>query len=666
MNNKLKRLDDLINLANKYAYHYYTLGESLISDTAYDGIVDEIEQLEKETGVILSNSPTQKVGGEVLPFLNKVTFDKPLLSLDKTKDIEEFYNFTQDKDGVLMLKEDGLTIDLTYENGVLVQGTTRGNGEIGEDVTHNVKTFIGVPLTVPIKRRFQVTGEAIVLDEDFNKINKELIKNGEEPFKLQRALASGSVRQLDSSICKKRNIHFRAYNLFGFDELKTKLEHLSKLKELNFSVVYHHCTSPSSLTIDEFESIVEHFREYAKEQGEPIDGLVMTYNDVEYGKSLGKTSHHYNHSIAFKFLDDAYTTTLLDVQYQVGRTGKITPVAIVEPVEIDGSTITKASVHNLNKLTELQLQKGDTISIIKANQIIPQIIDNLSIDSHKNNLNTFSLIEHCPVCGKETKIISTDNSSYEVCDNPFCKGQLLFRLTHFASRDCMNIKGLSEKTMEQFIDKGIITSLEDIYSLEYHKDKILKLPKFGQKKYDNLIQAVEKSKHVKLSNFITALGIPNVGKSTAISLAKTFKTFDNLMKASFKDITDIKDIGDETGNAIYNFFRDEDNLNILKALAYDITIEQEEEKEVLNLDNPFSGKKVYATGTFENDYKKSEIKELIEYMGGTFKYSKSSLDYLIVGNKKGSSKVNEASKNGTIILTENEFIQILKDCGLGK
>ena len=660
MNNKLKRLDDLIKLANKYAYHYYTLGESLISDTAYDGIVDEIQQLEKETGFIFSNSPTQKVGGEVLPFLNKVTFEKPLLSLDKTKDIEEFYNFTQGKDGDLMFKADGLTVDLTYENGVLVQGTTRGNGEVGEDITHNVKTFVDVPLIVPEKRRFQVTGEAIILDKDFKKINEEMIKDGKEPFKLQRSLASGSIRQLDSSICKKRNVHFRAYNLFGFDELKTKHEHLDKLGELQFNVICN-CIVDFSSSIKDFETTVNKMRDIAKELGEPIDGMVLTYDDVEYGKSLGKTSHHYNHSIAFKFEEDAYTTKLLDVQYQVGRTGRITPVAIVEPVEIDGSTITKASVHNLNKLAELQLQKGDTVSIIKAKQIIPQIIDNLSIDSHKNNLNTFSLIEHCPVCGKETKIISTDNSSYEVCDNPFCKGQLLFRLTHFTSRDCMNIKGLSEKTMEQFIEKGIITSLEDIYSLEFHKDEILKLPKFGQKKYDNLIQAVEKSKHVKLSNFITALGIPNVGKSTAISLAKTFKTFDNLMKASFKDITDIKDIGDETGNAIYNFFRDEDNLNILKALAYDITIEQEEEKEVLNLDNPFSGKKVYATGTFENDYKKSEIKELIEYMGGTFKYSKSSLDILVVGNKKGSTKVKEAESIGATIMSEDEFIKLVEE-----
>ena len=661
MNNKLKRLDDLIKLANKYAYHYYTLGESLISDTSYDGIVDEIQQLEKETGFIFSNSPTQKVGGEVLPFLNKVTFEKPLLSLDKTKDIEEFYNFTQGKDGDLMFKADGLTIDLTYEDGKLIQGTTRGNGEIGEDITHNVKTFVDVPLTVPEKRRFQVTGEAIILDKDFQKINEELIKNGEEPYKLQRSLASGSIRQLDSSICKKRNVHFKAYNLFGFDELKTKQEHLDKLEELQFNVICNCYVDFSITSTDYFNGIVDNMRRTAKRLGEPIDGLVMTYNDVAYGKSLGKTSHHYNHSIALKFVDDAYTTTLLDVQYQVGRTGKITPVAIVEPVEIDGSTITKASVHNLNKLTELQLQKGDTVSIIKANQIIPQIIDNLSIDSHKNNLNTFYTIGQCPVCGKETKIISTDNSSYEVCDNPFCKGQLLFRLTHFASRDCMNIKGLSEKTMEQFIDKGIITSLEDIYSLEYHKDEILKLPKFGQKKYDNLIQAIEKSKHVKLSNFITALGIPNVGKSTAISLANTFTTIDGLMKASFKDITDIKDIGDETGNAIYNFFKDEDNLKRIKTLLYDITIEQEEVKEVLNLDNPFSGKKVYATGTFENGYKKSEIKELIEYMGGTFKYSKSSLDYLIVGNKKGSSKVKEAESIGATIMSENEFTKLVEE-----
>lgn len=661
MGNKLKRLDDLIKLANKYAYHYYTLGESLISDTAYDGIVDEIQQLEKETGFIFSNSPTQKVGGEVLPFLNKVTFEKPLLSLDKTKDIEEFYNFTQGKDGDLMFKADGLTIDLTYENGVLIQGTTRGNGEIGEDITHNVKTFVDVPLTVPEKRRFQVTGEAIILDKDFQKINEELIKNGEEPYKLQRSLASGSIRQLDSSICKKRNVHFKAYNLFGFDELKTKQEHLDKLEELQFNVICNCYIDFSITSTDYFNGIVDNMRRTAKRLGEPIDGLVMTYNDVEYGKSLGKTSHHYNHSIALKFVDDAYTTTLLDVQYQVGRTGKITPVAIVEPVEIDGSTITKASVHNLNKLTELQLQKGDTVSIIKANQIIPQIIDNLSIDSHKNNLNTFYTIGQCPVCGKETKIISTDSSSYEVCDNPFCKGQLLFRLTHFASRDCMNIKGLSEKTMEQFIDKGIITSLEDIYSLECHKDEILKLPKFGQKKYDNFIQAIEESKHVKLSNFITALGIPNVGKSTAISLANTFTTIDGLMKASFKDITDIKDIGDETGNAIYNFFKDEDNLKRIKTLLYDITIEQEEVKEVLNLDNPFSGKKVYATGTFENGYKKSEIKELIEYMGGTFKYSKSSLDYLIVGNKKGSSKVKEAESIGAIIMSENEFTKLVEE-----
>lgn len=664
---KIKKMKSLIEELNSYAYEYYTLDTPTITDKEYDEKYNNLETLEKETNIILPNSPTQKVGSTILKEFKQVNHKNKLWSLDKSQSIKELKqwhnknvkfcnkNNLPTPEYIVTKKYDGLTLKIDYdENGNYSLASTRGNGEIGEDVTLQAKTIINLPLVLNDlnKSKISVHGEGLMTKKAFEEYNQ----NAKTPLKNLRNGVAGAIRNLNPKETAKRKCIIKFYNINDSNiEFKTYEEQLIYMSNIGLPT----CEYSKCISIEEVINEINSIENKRLNLPYDIDGVVISLNDINTRNKIGFTSKFPNHSIAYKFEPQEVSTKILDVEWNVGKTGRINPTAILEPVELMGSTISRATLNNISDINKKDIKINSTILLRKSNDVIPEITGVLK---HYDNSKNIIPPTTCPICGSKTYF----ENDILYCSNDLCDGRLLQKLTHFASRDCMNIKGLSEKTMEQFIEKGIITSLEDIYSLECHKDEILKLPKFGQKKYDNLIQAIEESKHVKLSNFITALGIPNVGKSTAISLANTFTTIDGLMKASFKDITDVKDIGDETGNAIYNFFRDEDNLKIIKTLLYDITIEQEEVKEMLNLDNPFSGKKVYATGTFENDYKKSEIKELIEYMGGTFKYSKSSLDYLIVGNKKGSSKVNEASKNGTIILTEDEFIKILKDCGLGK
>lgn len=659
---RIKEMEILINELNRYSYEYYTLDEPTITDEEYDKQYKLLEILEKETNTVLPNSPTQKIGSSVLKSFKQVNHKNKLWSLDKAQTIDELIrwhnrnvifcnnNNLPNPEYIVTKKYDGLTLKIDYDsNNQYIQGSTRGNGEIGEDVTPQVQTIINLPLKLNNnnKHSISVHGEGLMTKKAFEEYNK----TSKIPLKNLRNGVAGAIRNLNPKETAKRKCIIKFYNINDSDlYFKTYEDQLIYMKNIGLPVAdYKKCSS-----IEDVVQEINNIENKRLSLPYDIDGVVISLNDINTKNKIGVTSKYPNHSIAYKFTAQEVSTKILNVEWNVGKTGRINPVAILEPVELMGSTISKATLNNINDIHKKDIKINSTILLRKSNDVIPEITGVL-----KHSEDSINIIppKKCPICGSNVYF----EGDILYCSNELCGGRLLQRLTHFASRDCMNIKGLSEKTMEQFIDKGIITSLEDIYSLEYHKDEILKLPKFGQKKYDNLIQAIEESKHVKLPNFITALGIPNVGKSTAINLANTFATFDNLMKASFKDITDIKDIGDETGNAIYNFFRDEDNLNILKALAYDITIEQEEEKEVLNLDNPFSGKKVYATGTFANDYKKSEIKELIEYMGGTFKYSKSSLDYLIVGNKKGSSKVKEAESIGATIMSEDEFIKLVEE-----
>ena len=622
----------------------------MVSDSEYDELFDELKKLESETGIIMANSPTQSVGYEAKSKLEKVSHSIPLKSLDKTKSIDELYNFIGDEDCLLMLKADGLTVELIYENGKLIQGSTRGNGEIGEDITHNVKTFKNVPLTIPYQGRLKIVGEAIIHKNDFEIINSKLSE--EEKYATPRNLVSGSVRQLDSKICANRSVYFYAFGLLECDDFisESKVEIFNFINKNGFwTIINANITKETNI-----HNVIELMRELGKEYFIPIDGLVFTYNSVSYSNSLGSTSHHPLHSLAFKFLDEAETTILREIEWSVGRTGTITPVAIFDPVIIDNTEVTRASVHNISIIEDLELGLLDSISIVKANQIIPQIEENFT------RSNTLVIPDSCPACGGDAMIKQLNDSKVLECVNNNCSAKLLKKLSHFVSRDAMNIEGLSEATLEKFIEMGIVKSFVDIYKL-YNYPLISDIQGFGKKSYQKLVDAVDKSKNVDMANFIYALGINGIGKGGAKRLAKHYRNnFDNLIDDSFDYINymHVEDFGEVTAIALAEYLKNKENLNQLSELFQHITIKKSEKTN--NISNSvFSGKKVYATGTFAN-YKKDELKLLLESLGAEFAsgYAKS-LDYLIVGGVKGSSKEDKAKKDGVPILTEDEFIKII-------
>lgn len=659
------KMKELIERLNKYSYEYYTLGDPSISDETYDSLYDELVELEQGSGIIFSNSPTQKVGNQVLPFLNKVTHKYPLLSLGKTKDDNEVMKWINNKDIVLMNKLDGLTVCLTYIDGKLTLAETRGNGEIGEDIIHNAKVFSNIPLEIPTKEETVVVGEAIIDYDTFAIINSKLPQ--EEQYKNPRNLVSGTVRQLDSSICRRRNVQFVAYNLLTSTK-GTKVEHLNTLRDLGFTVVPYVVLNKKDYSSPNFS--LNKYKDFVVEQAEyykyPIDGLVYTYNDIAYGLSLGRTSHHPLHSLAFKFADDVETTTLLEVNWQVGRTGVITPVATFKEVELYGTTVNKATVHNLSIFKRLRLAIGDEIAVTKANQIIPRIVDNLNAKDEliTERLNKIVQVpKKCPCCNEPTEQINTNNAQFLYCTNPFCKAKLIQRLSHYCSRNAMNIVGLSEKTLERFIELGILNDITDIYNLPSHRELIMSQKGFGAKAYTKLIDSIEKSKECKLANFIFALGIDNVGLSTSEDICNYFNNdIDKLRKASINELLKIKDIGDVTAESIYNFFnKDKEAIALLNSLLSYITFIENEIKNntEVNTSNPLYGKKVYPTGKFT--LKKSEIKDILNSLGAEISngYSKT-LDYLICGGDTSkSSKVNKAMKDGIPLMTEEEFLLLV-------
>ena len=660
-----EKIKELIERLNKYSYEYYTLGDPSISDETYDSLYDELVKLEQGSGIVFSNSPTQKVGNQVLPFLNKVTHKYPLLSLGKTKDDNEVMKWINNKDIVLMNKLDGLTVCLTYIDGKLTLAETRGNGEIGEDIIHNAKVFSNIPLEIPAKGETIVVGEAIIDYDTFAIINSKLPQ--EEQYKNPRNLVSGTVRQLDSSICKRRNVQFVAYNLLT-NTKGTKVEHLNTLGDLGFTVVPYVVLNKEDYFSPNFS--LNKYKDFVVEQAEhykyPIDGLVYTYNDIAYGLSLGRTSHHPLHSLAFKFADDVETTTLLEVNWQVGRTGVITPVAIFKEVELYGTTVNKATVHNLSIFKRLKLAIGDEIGVTKANQIIPRIVDNLNAKDEltAERLNKIVQVpKKCPCCNEPTEQVNTDNAQFLYCTNPFCKAKLIQRLSHYCSRNAMNIVGLSEKTLERFIELGILNDITDIYNLPSHRELIMSQKGFGAKAYTKLIDSIEKSKECKLANFIFALGIDNVGLSTSKDICAYFgNDLNKLRQADINDLLQIKDVGEITAINIYQFFHgNKATDHLLDMLLPNLKFIDNQQKEVVvnNTDNPLYGKKVYPTGKFS--MKKAEIKEQLTSLGAIISngYSKS-LDYLICGGDTSKSgKVAKAQADGVKLMTEEEFIEII-------
>lgn len=643
--NDINRTQELVKQLNVYRNEYYNLNRPSVSNVTYDKLFDELSNLEKETGYILSNSPTQTVGYEVKSKLQKVEHPIPLKSLDKTKSIDELVKWCNNKDILLMLKADGLTIELVYENGNLIQASTRGNSFVGEDVTHNAKVFKNIPLTIPFKGLLRIAGEAIIHKNDFDIINSKLLD--EDKYATPRNLVAGSVRQLDSKICSQREVYFYAFTVLECDEelSDSKHEQFRWLADQGFWTIFYMYGDISNIELS-----INRMIELTKEKFVPIDGMVVTYDSVKYSKSLGETAHHPLHSLAWKAKDESETTTLKGIEWSVGRTGVITPVAIFDTVILDNTEVSRASVHNLSICEELELGFGDSISIIKANQIIPQIEENFT---RSNNL---IIPETCPVCNGKTVISQNNESKFLYCTNEDCKAKLLYRTKHMASRDALNIEGLNEQTIQKFIDRDYITKPWNVFDITI--EEILKCEGFAKKSAEKLYDNIQNARNCDFDKAIYASGIELVGRKVSKDIAREFGSYGELTNRNNNlrnRLSNIEGIGDLT---IDSFI---DNMYLLNELISYLNIQKPEEKKpISNTNSPFAGKKVYATGTFAG-YKKEELKSILEGLGAEFTsgYAKS-LDYLVEGSLKSSSKVDKALKDGVKVLKENEFLKLIK------
>lgn len=650
---KVKRIKYLVKQLNEYRDSYYNEARPVVSDAAYDKLFDELSELEKETGVVYANSPTQTVGYVVKSELEKVKHSHPMLSLDKTKSVDDLVKFAGGKDCILSLKMDGLTCLLTYENGELVQGETRGDGEVGELITHNAKVFDNIPLTIDYKGHFEIEGEAIITYDDFNKINEFL--SDDKKYKNPRNLASGSVRQLDSKIASQRHIKFIAWKVPTEVASNSFINRLQYAAELGFDTVPFLPIRGNS-NAEFINIVIEQLQRRANEKSFPIDGLVATYNDITYGESLGMTGHHPKHSIAFKFYDEEVETVLKNIEWSMGKTGSLTPVAIFDPVEIDGTMVERASLHNVSILTKLDLQIGDTIIVYKANQIIPQVKENLSAKDRESAY--IRIPSQCPVCESSTQIVKENDSEVLMCTNPHCKGKLLGRVSHFVSKKGMDISGLSEETIKKFIELGWIAEITDVYNLEQHYDRLSTMSGFGRKSVDKLRKSIENSKTVRLDKFITSLSIPGIGTSQSRELVKVFNTWDDFRDASVGcyNFTQIDGFGDVLNKNIHSWFKD--MCDIADKLASLMTFKVEGKQ---NADNSLDGKSFVVTGKVFRFKNRDEIKSEIEKHGGKVTSSVTKSTYALINNdiESNSSKNKKAKELGVQIINEDQLIEML-------
>lgn len=635
--NKIEKIKELTGLLNKASDAYYNTGNTIMEDREFDALVEELRKLEQETRFIMATSPTHKVGYEVKSELQKVTHNHPMLSLAKTKDWNEFIQYFRNKDVIGMLKMDGLTCSLRYINGELVSAETRGNGEIGEDILHNIKTVKTVPQKIPYKDELIVDGEIICTYDDFKPFVSE--------YKNPRNFASGSIRLLDSNECAKRPLTFVAWNVIkGFEGENSFLKKLDLIEKQGFTVV----PWTSSFDWDAKDFLIEQ----AKKYGYPIDGLVGRFDDIKYGESLGATSHHSNAAYAFKFGDETYETVLRDVEWNTTRTGIIAPVAIFDEVDLDGALTTRATLHNLSIIEQLELGIGDTITVYRSNMVIPKIDDNLT------RSNTLKIPKTCPCCGKPTEVKYTDNSKVLVCTNPDCAAKKLAQFTHFVSRKCMNIDGLSDRTLEVLISHGFINNYRDIYHLTDHKDKLYMLDGMGKKSVNNLLKNIENSRNVKLENFIAALGIPNIGLSAAKTISARFggnyREFSGAI-GNMYNFTELDDFGAIMNQSLYEWMGH--NIDVMRDIAREMHFIVEEEKSVEY--NYFTGKNICVTGKL-NNFTRDSINEKIASVGAKAVSSVSkNTDFLITNEASGSAKFKKAMELGIPTITEQDFINMI-------
>ena len=659
--NKIERIKELVEQLNHYRNAYYNNQISEISDFEYDQLFDELSALEQETGFVMAVSPTQTVGYEVKSELVKVKHNHPMLSLDKTKDINDVVKFFDGKVGVGMAKMDGLTCSLRYVDGELVSAETRGDGETGEDILHCVKTIKNVPLHINCKNEVVVDGEVVIAYDDFEKINETLPEN--EKYKHPRNLASGSVRQLDSKVAAQRNMQFVAWKLIKGSDSNSFWDRISFMKELGF------CTVVTVLipALQDFtnkygskedypnmiDGVIDTIKNISDELAYPIDGCVFGYDDVAYGESLGATGHHLRSQIAYKFYDELYETKLLDIEWTIGKTNTLTPTAIFETVNIDGTDVSKASLHNVSIIKKLGLTNNCTVRVYKANQIIPQI------DSCLNDgCSEIEIPQHCPVCNGKTEIVKENESEVLVCTNPKCSAKLLGRLKFFVSKPAMNIEGLSEQTLSFLIDMDWVKSFKDIYYLYTHRQEWEQLDGFGEKSVAKILDAIEKSRNVKFENFICALSIDGIGTSASKTIANAFngdfEAFFRALETSF-DWSRLTDFGEVTARNIADFGARHGAE--IKELAQEMNFIIEEKKEIQ--ENPFNGKTLCVTGKL-NHFTRDSINTKITELGAKAAGSVSkNTDYLITNEASGSSKYKKAIELNVPIITEEEFLRMI-------
>ena len=642
------RMKDLVEKLNEAAKAYYQEDREILSNQEYDALYDELAALEEKTGTILANSPTQKVGYTVLSNLVKVKHESPILSLDKTKETAKLESFLGEKTGILSWKLDGLTIVLKYKNGTLEQAITRGNGEIGEDVTHNAKVFSNLPVSIPFKGELVLRGEGVIPYSSFYRINEELEE--EEQYKNPRNLCSGTVRQLNSEIAAKRNVKFFAFTLVsaeGKEISDSKAENMDWLASLGFDVVEHVMVNAENVAAE-----VEHFRNKIEENDIASDGLVMTFDSISYSIGLGRTSKFPKDSIAFKWADEMAETTLREIEWNTSRTGLMNPVAIFDPVELEGSTVSRASVHNVSILKELKLSIGDRIKVYKANMIIPQIAENLT-----GEISTAEIPEKCFVCGGETELRKLRDGEALYCTNPNCSAQRIQALSHFVSRDAMNMEGLSEETLKKFLEQGFVENYPDIFRLEEHKTAIMEMEGFGEKSYNNLIASIEKAKDVELPNFIYALGINHVGLRNAKLLCANFGfDLEKIKEATEEELMQVEGFGAIIAHSIHAYFREEAHLQLLADALQDLRIAAAEEAEAG--ESPLMGLTLVVTGDLEHFANRKELQTLIEKNGGKVTGSVTKKTNFLINNDihSASSKNKKAAELGIPILSEQDFI----------
>ena len=649
---KTKRIRELIGTLRAAGRAYYQESREIMSNFEYDKLYDELVSLEKETGIVFANSPTQNVGYEVVSALPKERHEKPMLSLNKTKSVEELADWLGGQTGLLSWKMDGLTIVLTYQNGTLVKAVTRGNGEIGEVITANAKAFVNVPLNISYQGELILRGEAIIRYSDFEKINEQ-IEDVDAKYKNPRNLCSGSVRQLNSEITAQRQVHFYAFSLVkadGIDFKNSRKEQFEWLKTQGFEVVEYH-----EVTKETLPETVKMYSEAIAENDTPSDGLVLLYDDIAYGQSLGRTAKFPRDSIAFKWADEIQETKLLYIEWSASRTGLINPVAVFEPVELEGTTVSRASVHNISIMEALELGAGDRITVYKANMIIPQIADNLTRSGVRD------IPEACPVCGGQTEVRQLNDVKSLYCTNPDCQAKKIKSFTLFTSRDALNIAGLSEATLEKFIGVGMIHEYADIFHLDRHQEEIVEMDGFGQKSYDNLIAAAEKASHTTLPRMVYGLGVAGIGLANAKMICRHFKNdFEAMRHATVEELVEIDGIGEVLAQAWTAFFSDGKNNAIVDHLLAELTFEAEDEESSEGADEAFAGMNFVITGSLEHFKNRTELQELIERRGGKVTGSVTSKTNYLINNDvaSSSSKNKKARELGVPILSEEEFLKL--------